>query len=65
MDETRLNVKASVLEVLDTLPDDVSWRALMYALYVRSSIEEGLASVEAGRTVPHSEVLRHFGIGHR
>lgn len=43
-------------QLIDYLPDHASWDEIMYELYVRSKIEEGMADIEAGRTIPHKEV---------
>ncbi len=45
-------------EVLDSLPDDCSLQEICYRLYVRAKVEEGLKDLEAGRTVPHEQVMR-------
>ena len=45
------NVKAAARQLVDRLPDGASWDDLMYEIYVRQGIEEGLADVAAGRTL--------------
>ena len=42
--------------LLDRLPDQVSWDDIMYELYVKEKIEDGLADIEAGRTISHEQV---------
>ena len=54
------NAKAHAREAIDRLPDDASWDDVMYELYVRESIDAGLADVAAGRTVPHDQVKAHL-----
>ena len=49
-------------ELLDDLPADASWDDIAYRIEVRASIERGLADSLAGRTLPHEEVLKEFGI---
>ena len=51
-----LNPKAHAREAIDRLPDDATWDDVMYELYVRESIDAGLADVAAGRTVPQDQV---------
>ena len=51
-----LNAKAHAREAIDRLPDDATWDDVMYELYVRESVDAGLADVAAGRTVPHDQV---------
>lgn len=43
-------------QLIDYLPDHASWDEIMYKLYVRSKIEEGMADIEAGHTTPHEAV---------
>lgn len=45
-------VKAAARQLVDRLPDGASWDDLMYEIYVRQSIDEGLADVAAGGTLP-------------
>jgi predicted transcriptional regulator len=54
------NAKAHAREALDRLPDDASWDDVMYELYVRESIDTGLADVAAGRTIPQEQVKAHI-----
>ena len=44
------SVKEAARAIIDQLPDDGSWDDLMYELYVKQKIEEGLADIEAGRS---------------
>lgn len=54
------NAKAHAREAIDRLPDDASWDDVMYELYVRESIDAGLADVAAGRTIPQDQVKAHI-----
>ena len=56
------NVKQAAHQVIDRLPDDVSWDEVAYRMEIRASIERGLADVEAGRAIPQEEIEKHFGI---
>jgi predicted transcriptional regulator len=51
-------VKDEAKKLIDQLPDDATWDDVMYALYVRDSIERGIADVEHGRVHSHEEVGR-------
>lgn len=55
-----MQVKATVLSVLDRLPDDCTMEEVLYHLYVVQKIEEGLADIDAGRTIPHEQVVEEF-----
>ena len=48
--------KQAAKELIDHLSDQASWDDIMYELYVKQKIEEGLADIEAGRTIPHEQV---------
>lgn len=55
-------VKDAAHQLIDQLPDEVSWDELAYQIEVRASIERGLADAEAGRLIPQEEIERHFNI---
>jgi predicted transcriptional regulator len=48
--------KEAAKQLIDHLPDEASWDDIMYELYVKQKIEEGLADIEAGHTIPHEQV---------
>ncbi len=50
------NAKDAARQVIDHLPEQATWDDIMYKLYVKQKMEEGLADIEAGRTVPHEQV---------
>lgn len=50
------SVKEAAQEVIERLRDDATWDDLMYELYVKQKIEQGIADVEAQRVVPHERV---------
>ena len=54
------NAKDAARQIIDRLPEQATWDDIMYELYVRQKIEEGLADIEAGRTIPHEEVKRRL-----
>ena len=56
------DIKSKVQETLASLPQDATWDDVMYRLYVRQKIEAGLKDVEAGNTVPVSEVRKRLGL---
>ena len=51
------SIKAEAKRLIDQLPETASWDDVMYEVYVRQAIEQGRADIEAGRVVPHDEVL--------
>jgi predicted transcriptional regulator len=56
------NVRAEAERLVRELPDDATWDDLMYRIYVRQKIEEGLKAAEEGRVLSHEEVRRQFGL---
>jgi predicted transcriptional regulator len=57
-----VNVKQAAHQLIDELPDDVSWDEVAYRMEVRASIERGLADADAGRLIPQDEVEKRFGV---
>jgi predicted transcriptional regulator len=48
------------IRVISGLPEEASWEEIMYKIYVKRKIEEGLKAADEGRTVPHEEVKEMF-----
>ncbi len=59
MAESR-SIKAEARRLVDELPDTATWEDLMYEIYVRESIEAGLADVAAGRVVSNEDAVRRI-----
>ena len=53
--------KDEAIKLIARLPEEVSWDDIMYRIYVKRKIEEGVKAADGGRTVPHEEVKRLFG----
>ena len=56
------SIKEEAHRLVERLPDSASWDDLMHEIYVRQSIEAGLADGEAGRTTPVAEVRARYGL---
>lgn len=56
------NVKEEARRLVDNLPEDVTWDDLMYQIYVRQTIESGLADSEANRVIEVKDVRKRFGL---
>jgi predicted transcriptional regulator len=56
------NIKEKAENLLRNLPEDATWDDLMYRIYVRQAIEDGLEDSEAGRTLDVKEVRSRFGL---
>ena len=48
------------MQLISRLPEEVTWEDIMYRIYVKRKIEEGIKAAEAGRTVSHDEVKERF-----
>lgn len=53
-----MTTKEAVLKMIQSLPDDASIEEILYHLYVLQKIQAGEEDIEAGRVVPHEEVMR-------
>jgi predicted transcriptional regulator len=58
MEKTEL--KKEVESLLKNLPEDADWDDLMYKIYVRQSIEQGLKDSEGGRVISHEEIKNKY-----
>ncbi len=56
------NIKEKAENLLKNLPEDATWDDLMYRIYVRQAIEDGLEDSEAGRTLDVKKVRSRFGL---
>ena len=50
------------IKMIARLPEEVSWDEIMYKIYVKRKIEEGIKAADEGRTVSHEEVKELFGL---
>ena len=55
-----MSAKQAARELIEQLPQSVSWNELMYELYVKQKIEDGLKELDEGRGLPHEEVKRRL-----
>jgi hypothetical protein len=56
------NVKEEARKLVENLPDDVTWDDLIYQIYVRQTIEAGLADSDADRVTEVEKVREEFGL---
>ena len=54
--------KETVLEVLESMPDEIDLDQLLNKLYVLEKIEAGEKSLKDEGGVPHDEVRERFGL---
>lgn len=53
-------IREEAKKVIEKLPDEASWDDVMYQIYVRKKIDEGIRSADEGKLVSHDEVKRKF-----
>jgi hypothetical protein len=58
--DQKLSVKEQVKEMLDNLPDTVTYEDIQYHLFVREKIERGLQEMAEGKGVPEEEMDKLF-----
>lgn len=51
------NIKPEARRLVESLPETATWDDLAYEVYVRQSVEAGLADADAGRVLSHDEAL--------
>ena len=53
-------VKEQLATIMSSLPEKATWDDVLYEIYVRQSVEQGLADIVAGRTIPAEEVKNYL-----
>ena len=53
-------IRKEAKKLVDGLPDEASWDDLMYEIYFRKKIDEGLTAADEGRLISHEEVKQRF-----
>ena len=56
------DLKEEAKRLIDSLPSLSSWEQLMYEIYVRGAIENGLSDSIEGRKTSVEEVRTEFGL---
>ena len=56
------DVKADAHRIIDNLPAGATWDDVMYGIYVRQTIEAGIADADNNDVVDVDEVRRQFGL---
>ncbi|MHC5733606.1 hypothetical protein [Nostoc sp.] len=55
-----INIKKEARKLIDKLPEGSIWDDLMYQIYVRQSVEAGLADSKASNIIFVQEVRKKF-----
>ena len=53
-------IREEAMNLLKSLPESCSWDDIMYEIYVKMKIDEGLKAAEEGRVVSHEDVRKRF-----
>lgn len=53
-------VNAEAIRLIERLPVGSDWLDVAYRIYFRAKIEQGLADIEAGKGLPHDQVMREM-----
>ena len=51
------SIKPDARQLVDSLPESATWDDLAYEIYVRQSIDAGVADADAGRLVEHDDAM--------
>lgn len=54
------NAKEHIRELLDKLPDDVSYEDVQYHIYVQQAVQRGLDAVDRGEVISQEEVEKRM-----
>lgn len=56
------SIKEDAHRLIDQLPDSASWDELMEQIWIRQSIESGIADSEANRTTAVRQIRESYGL---
>lgn len=57
-----VNVKNEARQMIERLPEDITWDDVMHEIYVRQAIEAGMRDSEQGRVRSIEDVRAKFGL---
>ena len=53
-------IKQQVIQIIQSLPDDVTLNDIMAALYFKLQVDAGLKELDEGKGIPHEEVEKRI-----
>ena len=56
------SIKEEAHRLVDQLPESADWDELMEQIWIRQSIEAGMADSEADRTAPVDQIRQDYGL---
>ena len=54
-------IKENVIQMIQSMPEDISLEDIMAELYFRCQVDEGLRQLDEGKGFPHEEVEKRLG----
>jgi len=55
------NIKEQVLQLVDSLPNDITLDDIMAELYFKLQVDAGLKELDEGKGIPHSKLKDQMG----
>ena len=55
-------LQSTARQIIESLPEETSWEDLMYHIYVRQKIEQGLEDGKAGRVRTSDQIRQDLGL---
>lgn len=55
-----MTVKEEAIKTIETLSENATWKDLLYTLYVRQQVADGMTEIERGEFVSHADVKSAF-----
>lgn len=56
------SIKEEARRLIDRLPENSTWDDLMHEIYVRQTVEAGLADSKSSKVTPVEQVRKMFGL---
>jgi len=53
-----MTIKENVHKIIETLPDNVGFEDIMYALYINSKFIHGEAEIKQGKGIEHEQAVK-------
>ena len=53
-------IKQQVIQIIQSLPDNVTLDDIMAALYFKLQVDAGLKEIDEGKGIPHEEVEKRM-----
>ena len=53
-------VKEAIIQLIEKLPDDCTVEDILYELYLKQKVDQGLQDIQEGRIVEHEEVKQRM-----